>query len=331
MASSILSNQIRRVAIVGAAGRLGSHMTEQLLSRGTATVTALTRPGSNAKFPEGVKVARVDYGDEASIALALQGQQFLIITLKLGIEPEIQHRIVRAAGKAGVSHIMPNIYTVDLVLNNEGLARDYFHAAPFEEILAEIERVGVSAWTVLVGGVWFDHSLPGGPNLFGFDINKRTVTLIDGGASPLNTTTLSQYGRAVAALVGLKLQPDDANDTSTTLSRFENKLCYISSFLLSQRDMLKAVQQVTGTTDADWKIGHQSSEDRIADGRATAAAGDFAGFVKTYFTFLLSMDGQKVNHEHKLDNDLIGLPKENLHDTVKICVKMAKEGYNPFE
>ena len=305
-------------------------MTEQLLRRGSATVTALTRPGSNAKFPEGVKVAPVDYEDESSIVRALEGQQFLIITLKLGVELEVHHRIVRAAGKAGVTHVIPNIYTVDLVLNHEGLAGDYFHAAPLKEILAEIERVGVSAWTVLVGGVWFDHSLPGGPDLFGFDINKREVTLIDDGTSKLNTTTLSQYGRAVAALVDLKLQPDDAKDRSTTLSKFENKPCCISSFLISQRDMLKAVQQVTTTTDSDWKIAHQSSEDRIAEGKATAATGDFAGFVKAYFTFLLSPEGQKVNHEDKLDNDLIGLPKEDLHDAVKTCIKMAEENYNPF-
>jgi len=49
----------------------------------------------------------------------------------------------------------------------------------------------------------------------------------------------------------LKELPDDESDTSLTLSRWMNKPLYISSFLISQRDMLDSVNRVMGTTEKD--------------------------------------------------------------------------------
>ncbi|KAK9235208.1 hypothetical protein V1525DRAFT_390701 [Lipomyces kononenkoae] len=71
---------IERVAIVGAGGTVGSHITKALLKTGRHTVTALSRKDSGNKLPEGVVVAPVDYDDEATIVAALKGQQFFIIT-----------------------------------------------------------------------------------------------------------------------------------------------------------------------------------------------------------------------------------------------------------
>ncbi|PMB66859.1 hypothetical protein BM221_006516 [Beauveria bassiana] len=47
-------NPISKVAIIGASGNVGKHMTQALLRTGKHTVTALTRIGSKSVLPEGV-------------------------------------------------------------------------------------------------------------------------------------------------------------------------------------------------------------------------------------------------------------------------------------
>lgn len=305
-------------------------MTEQLLATGKHTITALTRKDSSSKLPAGVQTVAVDYEDEESIASALKGQQFLVITLANGVPPEVHHRIVRAAGKAGVPHIMPNIYATNIVLDNKGAVDPFFPVQGLRDLVAEIDRVGLSSWTVLVGGVWYDYSLPGGPMFLGFDIKNREVTLVDNGTSKINTATWAQYARALAGLVSLKELPEDENDTSPTVSQFRNKPLYTSSFHVSQRDILASVQRVTGTTDADWTIKNQTLDERMAEGQAEIASGNFTGMVKVYYSYLLSQKGQPLNFEDKLHNELLGLPKEDLDELTKKCVKAAEDGYNPF-
>ncbi|KAF4464144.1 oxidoreductaselike [Fusarium albosuccineum] len=325
------SNRVKSVAIVGAGGRQGAHMTEQLLATGKHTVTALTRTDSTAKFPSNVEVVRVDYESEESISSALHGQQFLIITLANGVDTEIHHRIVRAARKAGVPHIVPNVFAANMVVNNQGSVDDFFPAASLRELVTEIERVGVSSWTVLVGSVWFDYSFPGGPNFLGFDIVNRQVTLVDQGTAKINTTTWAQYGRAAAALASLKQLPQDEGDKSPTIAQFKNQPLYLSSFFVSQQDIFSAVKRVTGTKDEDWNVKHETAAQRMAEGKAAAAAGDFTGLIRTYYSFLLSEEGQKLNFQDKLHNELLGLPKEDFDQIVKTCVVKAENGYNPFQ
>ncbi|KAK7572344.1 hypothetical protein V3481_017539 [Fusarium oxysporum f. sp. vasinfectum] len=67
-------NTIKTAAIVGAKGEIGKEFTEHLLKSGNQTVTTLTRNGSKTAVPGGVKLAHVDYNDEASLVEALKGQ-----------------------------------------------------------------------------------------------------------------------------------------------------------------------------------------------------------------------------------------------------------------
>jgi uncharacterized protein YbjT (DUF2867 family) len=88
---------------------MGGHIVQALLQTGKHTVTALTRQGSKNELPSGVKANPVNYDDEESIIAALQGQQFLIITLAAMAPPGTQSKIVQAAAKAGVCKIAVNI------------------------------------------------------------------------------------------------------------------------------------------------------------------------------------------------------------------------------
>jgi hypothetical protein len=216
------------------------------------------------------------------------------------------------------------------VVENKGAVDDFFPAAGLRDLLAEIERVGVSSWTVLVGSIWFDYSFPAGPLFMGFDLNNRHVTLFDDGEAKINTSTWAQYGRGAAAFASLKVLPQDENDKSPTLAQFRNKPLYLSSFYVSQKDILASIQRVTNTTDADWDIKYETTSDRMNKGKAQAASGDFRGLVQTYYSFIFSPEGQKLNFEEKLHNEILGLPEEDLDEVVKDCVAKAKNGYSPF-
>ncbi|KAF5603515.1 hypothetical protein FPCIR_1256 [Fusarium pseudocircinatum] len=324
------SNRIERVAIVGAGGRQGAQITEQLLKTGKHAITALTRIGSTSKLPENVRTIPVNYEDEESIASALKDHQLLIITLAVTVDPEVHHRIVRAAGKAGIRYIIPNIYAANVIIENQGAVDDFFPAAPPINLLKEIERVGVSSWILLVGGVWFDYSLPSGDSFMGFDIDNRRATLFDDGEAKINTSTLAQFGRAAAAIASLKEFPDNEDDKSPSIAQFRNKPVYLSSFYVSQKDILKGIQRVTSTTDEDWEIKYESSADRIENGKAMGRSGNIMGLVQAYYSFIFSPEGQKLKTQDKLHNELLGLPVEDLDKVVKDCVDRAENKFRPL-
>ena len=173
---------------------------------------------------------------------------------------------------------------------------------------------------------WYEYSLTVAEWAYGFDYPNKKVTFYDDGKTPISTSTWLQCGRAAAALVSLKVLPEDENDKeSLTLSRWRNKPLYISSFNVSQRDMLDSVERATGTTDKDWKIEYEPSKERFERGKKAFAAGDRTGFGTAMYP-----DGDSHVPEDKLDNERLGLPKEDFDEATERAVGMWKSGYNPF-
>lgn len=103
---------IKSVAVAGASGSLGNALVKALLAAEFA-VTALTRSDSTSTFPEGVKVARVDYNDVESLTSALRAQDALISALGLG-SMDYQEKMVDAAVAAGIKRLIPSEFGFDL-------------------------------------------------------------------------------------------------------------------------------------------------------------------------------------------------------------------------
>lgn len=297
----------------------------ELLKSGNKTVTVLSRASSSSTFPDGVAVKSVDYDDEVSLTEALEGQQFLIITLSASADPQTHGKIIRAAGKAGVPHVMPNIYTGDYIVGNDELAKEIPMAGFLRPIIQDIESVGASAWTVLVTGLWYEFSLASPPDWLGFDLAQRKVVFFDNGDRKMNLTTWKQSGRAVASLLDLPLQGSD----KASLEGFKNRPVFVSSFFVSQRDVLDSIHRVSGTTDADWTITYEKSADRVSDGFAALAQGDLKGLAKATYSRLF-YPGQDGVFEHKLDNEVLGLPKDDLDEATGRALEMVKNGWAPF-
>ncbi|KAJ5223235.1 hypothetical protein N7468_007777 [Penicillium chermesinum] len=314
-------NRVERVAIVGAGGTLGSHIATELLKTGKHTVTALSRKDSSNKLPSGVLVAPVDYNDESTIVAALEGQQFLIITMAPTAPRDSQSKLFQAASKAGVPYVMPNWYGGDIEDVKQG--EDTLLGPGGKANRDEIETLGMQ-WTAMCCGFWYDYSLAGGEQRFGFDFDKRSLTIYDDGNTKISTSTLSQVGRAVAKVLSLKELPEDENDRSLTVSAFLQRGIYIKSFVICQNDIFESVKRVTGTTDADWAVSHESTQERYEDGQTLVKSGNMAGFSKQLYARGFFPDDPS-DFSAKAQNELLGLPVESLDDSTKVGIALVKE------
>ncbi|CAH0055062.1 unnamed protein product [Clonostachys solani] len=321
------TNRIERVAIVGAGGRIGKHITKALIAKGKHEITVLSREGSDSKFADGVKVVRVNYDDEESVISALRGQQFLIVSVAATAPPGSQEKILTAAAKAGVPWVMPNGYGINAF--NERLAKEAMIGPVAKSGIKAVEDGGVSSWVLLVCGFWYEFSLAMGPPWYGFDFANKKVEFSDDGNTVINTSTWEQCGRAVANLLSLKELPDDENDDSPSISRWRNKPMFISSFQISQRDMLDSVNRVKGLTDDDWKIEHEASDVRYQRGLDILKSGSRLGFVTALYARGFYPNGD-ANFEatEALANDALGLPRESIDEATKRAIKMVDEGFN---
>ncbi|OQE43302.1 hypothetical protein PENCOP_c003G06339 [Penicillium coprophilum] len=315
-------NYIEKICLVGATGQIGSHIAKELLSTQKFQVTALTRPESTSTFPEGILVKKIDYKDQSALVEALKGQDALIITLAGNAEPDHEEKLIKAAAEANVPWVVPNEWGPDS--DNEALAKDSILAQAKQKIRRYIESCGKSSWMCLVCGFWYTFSLTGGSSRFGFDIPNRTMTFYDDGRTKINTSTLEQCGRALARLLSLKIHPDNENYHGPTLSQFRNKPVYISSFLVSQEDMFQSVLLATGTTEQSWMIKYQDVKERYQEGMEEWQKGNMEGMYKLLYSRVFYPNGGGNYEESRgLQNDVLDLPKENLHETTRAAIRDA--------
>ncbi|KAK9237147.1 hypothetical protein V1525DRAFT_442962 [Lipomyces kononenkoae] len=331
MAQTYVSNQpqgvknyIKNVAIVGAGGNIGKFITEALLKTGKHNVTAITREDSSSLMPPGVNVAHVNYDDQPSLVTALQGQEALIITMSVMAPPEQHRKLIEAAATAGVPWVFPNEFGLDPF--NTEISNDVFLGRARAKNRDYIEQLGKSSWISIACGFWYEFSLGGGPNRYGFDFKNREITLMDNGTTKINTSTWPQCGRAVASLLSLKIFPENEDDTSPCMANFRNKCAYISSFLIGQQDMLDSVLRVTGTTLSDWKVSQTTAKERFQSGLDELQRGhNRAAFGRLLYArnFFPESSGN-FEATKGLHNDILGLPKENLDEFTKVGIQMSE-------
>ncbi|KAK7707374.1 hypothetical protein SLS64_001066 [Diaporthe eres] len=317
-------NSIEKVAIVGAAGSIGRYFVKELLKTGKHTVTALTRQGSTNKLPEGVHPVAINYDDEATIVDALKSQQFLIITLAVTAPEDTESKLVRAAAKAGVPFVMPNAYGPDPV--NDKMMTENLIGLPFQKARGEIEQLGVSSWVAFGCGFWYEWSIFGSADCFGCDLKKREMTFFDQGGEKISTSTWAQCGRGLAAFLSLKVYPEDEGDKAPAINNWASKALYIDSFTVSQKEMFESVKRVTGTTDKDWKIGYQGSEERFREGQEAMKKGDRGGFARQMYARIFYPTGEGDHTRLGLANEALGLAKEDIDEATKGGLVLLDQG-----
>jgi hypothetical protein len=157
--------------------------------------------------------------------------------------------------------------------------------------------------------------------------------MIDGGSLKINTSTWEQCGHAVASLFSLPVLPQDANDKSLTVSHWRNDQVHISSFFISQRDMLDSVLRVTGKKESDWTIVDENAQERYKQGQELMKQGGPSpgnGYIQCMYTRIFYNDGSG-QYNDKLDNEKLRLPEEDLDEATKEGIKLVESGYDYFK
>jgi len=325
-------NKIENVAIVGAGGQCGKHIVDAILKAGKHKITAITREGSTSKIPEGVQVKPVNYEQSSTLVEALRGQDALIITMSITAPDGQSTKLIEAAAAANVPWILPNDWGCDFAA--EGVGRDIIIGPKKEQEHHHIESLGKSTYTGVACGFWYEYSLARGVDYVGFDFKNKTVLFFDDGNTRISMSSWPQTGRAAAQLLGLKLLPDDENDKSPTLAEFRNRLSYVASFTINQKEMFESVLRVTGDKESDWKVSYEPVKDVYAKGMERLKAGDTDGFPQLLYARMFFPDKNNPNlgcgnteELRGLDNEKLGLSKEELDDYTKVGVRLAETGF----
>jgi hypothetical protein len=264
-------------------------------------------------------LVEIDYDNEESLVTALQGQQFLIISLGVRVPQDVSGKVVKAAAKAGVSYIMPNVHGFDP--NGPGISHPIFGGGVVRS-LKEVEDAGIP-WIVITTGFWYEWSLANGELGYGIDIKQKKAWICNQGQDRMNTSTWTRCGEALAALLSL---PESG--ASPSLANYKNKPAYIDSFAVTQRAILDSVQRATGTTDKDWEITHEPAEKRYNDGLAEMQT-DQRGFAKAlYAQGWMSDSGRE--YTARLENEKLGLKTEDLDAVTRKVVEKVQAGWNPW-
>jgi hypothetical protein len=194
-----------------------------------------------------------------------------------------------------------------------------------QKAIEDVKAAGGN-YIVLACSFWYEWSLGVGLDCYGIDAANKKAILFDDGTQKINTSTLTQCGRAVSNLLDLPVTKD--ND-KPALEDWKDNALYVSSFLVSQRDMLDSVHKALGDSDAEWSIKSEPVEERVNSALQDMYKGNYVGFIRAMYTNFFNQSGDgNFEARYELANDRLGLPKEDLDDATKWTVeKQLKDGF----
>lgn len=298
---------INNVLVVGASGNVGKS-TLKAVSEDGFNVTGLSRHSPENSVPAGVKFINSDYS-AVSLLDAFKGQDAVISTVSSTASGalDLQKSLIDTAIAAGVKIFVPSEYGVDTS------DRSSPNFIPFLEGKIAIldylkERQDKISWFALVTGSLFDWGLKI-PGFGGWDLDARTVTIYDGGDVPYEATTLDQVGRAIAK--SLKRQ-----------GHTRNQFVYVNSFTVTQNEVLKALEKVTGDK---FNVSQGTVEDLWQGGATQLEEGQPLG-VLAMIAGTIYGKGRLANYSKTkgLWNEKIGLAPERLDEVIESLIAGTK-------
>lgn len=269
----------------------------------------------------------MNYDDPATVVAALRGQDALVITIngRAFAGTDIQRILLSAAAEANVPWVLPNEWGLDY--NNEQLATESLDGIKKLETRRWLHSglPNAPAFVAVTCGFWYEYSLAL-PITWGFDFAQKKLSLTDNGAVKQNVSTWPQVGRAVAKLLSLPIEKEEG--AAGCLDDYRNGVVYVSSFCLSQRDMLASVLRVTGSQKSEWAIDNVDGKGRWEAGQAAMKSGDRSGFISMMYASTLRQDRDEWGVFEKtrgLSNKLLKLPGEDLDEFTRVAIERAAQ------
>ncbi|KAK2873958.1 hypothetical protein FQN49_001961 [Arthroderma sp. PD_2] len=291
----------QEVTLVGADGRLGPAMLDELLASGKFQVCVLKRASSKSKsqYHPSVRVVRVsDDFPVDEVADALKGQDALVVTITPYLT-ELQKRLADAAVKAGVKHFIPADFgSCDSRDKNVcELAPLYGRKTGVREYLQTLSTNSSHGffWTSLVCGHFFNKDLQW-KHIF---LEAGRADVFGDGELRASASTLKQIGTATAKV----LEMGAAEQT-------RNKVLFIQSFCVSQNQVIAAIERSAGV---QLKVESLDVQKFIDQWKPKSDAGDPEGAEELIWALGTLYSNWE---ERELSNSLLGLSEESLDEVV---------------
>ncbi|KAF5609657.1 isoflavone reductase like P3 [Fusarium subglutinans] len=301
-----MSPPLRKVAILGASGRLGAFIFRALHQSNKFDITVISRFSSKpAEYPAPTKVVHVhDEYPPREMVEAFCGHDAVVLASGLVAEGYLIE-LARASVEAGVKRLIASGYGADSA--NEEAVKVFPVAAAkarMIEHLKGLEQPGWS-WTEIACGPLLDMAVQVG--FFGINPEAKTAEVLDDGNAKFTATTRDGVGQAV---VGILSHPEET----------ANRIVYISSTELCVNDVLEAEQRLVGREG--WKIKHvKTDEEIIKANKVVATATEMMPRMIATRRLALAVTVQErcgANFEKRgiLDNELLGVPQEIIQEVV---------------
>ncbi|KAL8692389.1 MAG: hypothetical protein Q9218_002579 [Villophora microphyllina] len=308
--------EIRRVAIVGANGRVGSAIVEELLQDSQfEQLTAIVRHASTYSPPSpAVFTKKADFSLLDSLVAALYHQDALLSCVPGGATDfASQKLLIDAAIAAGVKLFFASEYSANVMSPQYARLPTQFvgNKPQIRRYLEQKAREGNIAWTALNGGPFFDLWLTAGPA--GFDIANRTATIYGTGNNLACWTPLPTTARAVHTML-----------LSETLPRILNKAVFICGVNdVTQNSILAALEAETGSQFRTKHIGIEEIRQQAAEAleRSDWKAATRAMTITGQF----DEENSAANFWHLVDNTAVGVEPVTVRQAVKAVIEKLEE------
>lgn len=294
---------IKKVAVAGATGTLGTPVTKALLEAGFE-VTALTRNAS-AQCPHGVQIAVVDYSSKESLQKALYGQDALISTINTST-PGAQDLLFDTAISQKVQRLIPSEFGSDTISPEPRALPVYASKVALQDHIKSKIVDTETTYTFVLNNAFLDYGLQ-----HDLLINRKTRTaqLFDGGDIPFTMTPLSMVGDAV---VGVLRKPQET----------ANQIVKVHGVTVTQKQLIQLYEKFSPgewtTTPYDTKEGVKHAYETLRTN-----PGDIGAWVVPMMSRVAYGRGSDNNWEHNNDDKLLGitpLTEAQLESYVKAAV-----------
>lgn len=131
----------------------------------------------------------------------------------------------------------------------------------------------------------------------------KKATILDSGNEPFYGTNLPTIGFAVAQVL-------------QRLDETANKYLTIAGLTTTQNEILSVLEEETGEK---WSVTKVKSEEVLKLADEKLAKGDYSA-VGPYLQVLLLRDGKGPTRNAKLDNEVLGLPNDDLRSTIRAAL-----------
>ncbi|KAK6516288.1 hypothetical protein TWF506_006197 [Arthrobotrys conoides] len=308
-----MGEYFKNVLLIGATGDLGQHILTALLKTTTThpsqplTISLLTRSTSTAKFPSHPSIGNIykgDIKDQGFLTTAFSGKDIIISAISPYALLD-QKLMLSVAAKVGVKRFLVGEFGMDTrdeeLTDSVTVFRQNREVLEYAVEVCGDTKVGME-YTGVICGAFLEMTLLDGEMGFGFE--RRTVEIYDSGKKKIEVSRMEDVARAT---VEICFQP----------GRYADQLVYTSSFTVSQRDILEALDKVD--EKGPWKVVERTTEWLKERGRKRVEEGDMMGLVDEIWAVAFSDGvGEAFSRKRRLVNEELGIGRGGDEDFVEV-------------